>query len=382
MKFKATSDLSVLEKNVKETRQHEEVVQQEYDALHEGYKRLEVQMLMLRDVVAENYTCIEKPLEEELSLDVNRNRLRATMRQERMESLEQKKLELELRRQRELLCLKKKQEDKLSSLIEAGKRERKIAAVRLRQTRARDQSAGRSELEEQQREQERREWAMKDLMRSTQRIRREILGNASRRKKRQEEHEKKERELITAGENPYEILKRRKEQAKAEDQRRKKLDEIAAREEEIVKRIAKEVRISERESRKSKEQKQKRRLYEEMVGPHAQDELLKSYIREKNRDGAELIDPLNKESKLYPSQIMVARDPKFGLGLMKDLSIEGARDRRGELFQKMKSKYPDVKPNERVLPKKCEEQRMIELRDQQRRDDDELREEEPMDNEN
>jgi len=241
---------------------------------------------------------------------------------------------------------KQAEADAIQKAIQDAKDERRRAYNFLAQS---VKKFDRTEIElAMQEEANKRMEAHKELKRNTEKAKDKIKAVIEKKAKKESElakHEEAEmKRIYIAGGNPFEILRERKEKEKAEKnlkQLRKKQEKMM---QQIDDRIALENKRLEQYSAKKREEKQTvRDFYEKHIGKRAVENKMQTYMREKTIAGVDIIDPLRKETALYPSKVMAAKDNRFGLGQAHELNET--------MLMRMIEKYPTVSFNERAVPK-------------------------------
>ena len=212
---------------------------------------------------------------------------------------------------------------------------RHTAAQRVRRGAA-AQRAAREELEEVQRsERERRKRAVVELKVSSGKAVQEVIGGRNRAKAREERVARAEEaefaELAAAGENPYEVFRRRRMEREAEAEKLRLRRKIAAAEMAMVEET---IAFEEYCVKKEKEEDREAAL-QKVKGRQDREREVSEYMRSRTLDGQEVIDPTGRAFQVHPSKVTAIKPLSFGLGRAPE-----------HITAAVAEKFPEVEPSQ------------------------------------
>ncbi|CAG9461944.1 unnamed protein product [Pedinophyceae sp. YPF-701] len=130
-------------------------------------------------------------------------------------------------------------------------------------------------------------------------------------RKRQEDAEFES--LKDAGENPYEVFRRRKIQQRRERRQRQQRRKLENAQMKIAEMLLKEQTVLKKRADAARREREYKEKYNREMGVAAVDERMRRWMIRKTKDGLPLLNPTG-HAPFYPSDAMTVRDWKFGTG--------------------------------------------------------------------
>ncbi|GBG33374.1 Cilia- and flagella-associated protein 74 [Hondaea fermentalgiana] len=234
--------------------------------------------------------------------------------------------------------------------IEAAKREREKARRRVMENKKAkqerlDQLQAQYDAEHRQRAQ-----SILQLKKTTEAIQAETAGKIAQRKAREAREAQREQEefneILEAGGNPYEVFRRRKQDARV--RATKERIKLRLRQSEML--LTKKMLAFDEYNRVKDDQEAKEKAYEEQytksLGRHAAEERTLEYMQSRTIGGVASVDPSGRTFRVQPSQVTTMKTHAFGLGEV--------QRHRGDIVDKIAAQPVNagVRPIESLIPAK------------------------------
>ncbi|CAK9111468.1 Cilia- and flagella-associated protein 74 [Durusdinium trenchii] len=239
--------------------------------------------------------------------------------------------------------------DDKAKLAEAAK-ERQRAKTRVleqKQAKADKLMAVRKEYKEMH---SKRTKAILALKQSTEEIQSEIAGANAKRALREERVAKREKEefdrILEAGGNPYEVFRRRKQDARVRATKAR----IAQKLKQSEMLMAKKMIAFDEYNRTRDAQEAHDKAYEEeyakSLGRHVHEKRIQEYMQSRTIGGVDSIDPTGRQFRVQPSQVTVLKTHEFGLGTV--------QAKRGDIVDMIANRAENqaIKADMRYVPAK------------------------------
>eukprot|EP00927_Polykrikos_kofoidii_P077823 TRINITY_DN74730_c0_g1_i1.p1 TRINITY_DN74730_c0_g1~~TRINITY_DN74730_c0_g1_i1.p1 ORF type:complete len:1662 (-),score=352.24 TRINITY_DN74730_c0_g1_i1:23-5008(-) len=132
--------------------------------------------------------------------------------------------------------------------------------------------------------------------------------------KKRLERDKRFKELLDSGQNPYEVF--RKEDMDAEKQRQKKdLEEKQViRSEKLMEQLLEEDRRYKIKKKDESEKRKETESFQREMGNYAREKRVASYIRKMTIGNVDVLDPTGTALRIDPSKVTIQRTHAFGIG--------------------------------------------------------------------
>lgn len=241
--------------------------------------------------------------------DIETKRQMAEQRRDRAVRMAKKLEELEARKREELFAQMNQNKLLLDKTINDAKRARKQALEFLKESKRKHESRMTEQNKPKEEFQVKRTKSLNQLSRNIDRTRSIIRAINEQKEKKREREEALLREqmaiIANQGGNPHEILRERRERERVKNM----LAQVKRRQDEKREEILKRLDFEQSRELKQREMENEKRIiqreYSKQV--HSQvvrEQKLSAYIQSRTMTGTSIIDPLGRETQLFPSALM------------------------------------------------------------------------------
>eukprot|EP00218_Dolichomastix_sp_CCMP3274_P014612 CAMPEP_0170150072 /NCGR_PEP_ID=MMETSP0033_2-20121228/45101_1 /TAXON_ID=195969 /ORGANISM="Dolichomastix tenuilepis, Strain CCMP3274" /LENGTH=677 /DNA_ID=CAMNT_0010387075 /DNA_START=113 /DNA_END=2143 /DNA_ORIENTATION=+ len=129
--------------------------------------------------------------------------------------------------------------------------------------------------------------------------------------KQRKAQEEESAELLAHGKNPYEVFRRRAEDARVAKEIKRNAEHLAHHTEKVKERLKHEEEVYQRELQAQQVEKAFIEKFEKEMGPLAREERMQKFMTTHTKDGREILDPTGR-SPLFPSEATDVKTWKFG----------------------------------------------------------------------